>query len=467
MKNDQYLGLVAISLALVIPSQAVDRVKLNMIWRSPNSSDYFSTKSRSETIDWGSTAQMFYLFSDSRTGTTPIYRLYDGSGDHMESTSSSEGGYSFEDTLGYAYTSSSFGDTDELVRKVHNYNGDHALSHDDDVLANYSDERMSRYGFKRFGTAQTSLLYLPTTGSVGGVRIGSNRAAGGSLWSFVWNGFEFVNCRDYGRQIQCSLFIPDSSYRGGYDGVNDPWSNPTEAGSNNGDPYYNGGSDVLFVGPLAMGSPVIQIENSSNTQITRAVPLDFNPQQVGGSGQNPIQYRDMVIGKDVTLDYNSFGSVAKYQTKVTLPNSIAWNAVIEIPTAYLVNSLTKAYSYNPATDTLTEVTTNVDQYDEFYDAFTPSTGYGGGIWASADSNYAFGIYGASVANGGSVDYIRLQHLGDNTGSGGQNDNPTKKLTAMRYGSFTAGEKTFTAYLVCGTLSTVRTKMLALYNGNHK
>lgn len=56
----------------------------------------------------------------------------------------------------------------------------------DETLSGYSDEGMSVYSYPRYGTAQESFLTL----SAGGVTVGSNLSARGSLWSWTWNGLQ-------------------------------------------------------------------------------------------------------------------------------------------------------------------------------------------------------------------------------------------------------------------------------------
>ena len=60
-----------------------------------------------------------------------------------------------------------------------------------------------------------SLLSL----TAGGVTVKSNPAAGGTVWSWVWDGIEFINNWDFGREMQSALFPGDAE-----------GSNPTEAG---------------------------------------------------------------------------------------------------------------------------------------------------------------------------------------------------------------------------------------------
>ena len=41
--------------------------------------------------------------------------------------------------------------------------------------------------------------------SAGGVNLESNAVAGGVVWRWFWNGLQFVNNADYGREIQAAF----------------------------------------------------------------------------------------------------------------------------------------------------------------------------------------------------------------------------------------------------------------------
>src|SRR5207244_5228310 len=128
----------------------------------------------------------------------------------------------------------------------------------------------------------------------------SNEVAGGATWRWFWNGVQFVNHADYGREIQSAF------YYGTRQDVN-----PNEAADR---------LTFSFLDPsIRHGSPVLQFKNQGTTQITRAVPLDWNPSLHGGDQDHPLIWESMVLGKDLTLNFNNLGSVAKYTTHLVLP----------------------------------------------------------------------------------------------------------------------------------------------------
>jgi hypothetical protein len=216
--------------------------------------------------------------------------------------------------------------------------------------------------------------------------------------------------------------------------------NPTEAGS-----LYSTDNEPAYA---KQGSPLIENYNSGNTQITASVPLDFDPDTFGGSASRPVVYSDMKIGKEVTLNYNSMGPVAKYVTKVTVGSPI-FGAYLEMPTAYLTSSFTRFYTYDAFSQTPTEVFPG--SCNNLPYVFTPSSGYGGVIISNADQTRAMGVYGRTTSVSGFVDKFNLF---DFIGCFG-----TSKWNA-EHSNFTlnSGLNTFNSYVVTGTLSDVQTNM---------
>jgi hypothetical protein len=109
---------------------------------------------------------------------------------------------------------------------------------------------------------------------------------------------QFENHFAYGSQIQAAFYFGTG-----------PNLNPTEAGNG----YAPAGLDA------GRGSPTVRFENQDNTQITRAVPLNWDPAVFGGDLDHPVIWDSLILGKDLTLNFNNMGPVAKYTTHLTLP----------------------------------------------------------------------------------------------------------------------------------------------------
>jgi hypothetical protein len=305
-------------------------------------------------------------------------------------------------------------------------------------------EPLALYGYRRYGRADTLFATL----AAGGVTIRSNLVAGCSLWSWEWNGGEFVNVHDLGRQIQTSV-----GFTHGKIGVN-----PTEAGTR----YSSSGlRPAIRQGAPCASVTTVGTTTASPTQRTRAVPLEWVPELLGGGPANPVAFPRMLVGKDVTLNYAGLGPVARYVTVVHVPVAYRPSGV-EIPSVYLTGDLRELTLYDAATDTERRLRV---QCDSLY-GDNPASGFGGVIASSRDGSRAFGLYGVHVERGGSVTRPRAgfgysRHNCRSLGSGAS-DNPTTKLRALNQEGLVAGENRFTTYLVSGTRADVQRLMRRLY-----
>jgi hypothetical protein len=135
------------------------------------------------------------------------------------------------------------------------------------------------YGYPRYGNLESSLLTISNSD----VAISSNVVAGGCVWQWTWNGIQFINIHDFGREMQSSV----SWFNGSQ------WEDPTEAGDGNScaqtslTEYYLTPQD-------RQGSPLVTAYNSGSSQTTACVPLDFNPQNWGGGLAR--MFRETVFG---------------------------------------------------------------------------------------------------------------------------------------------------------------------------
>ena len=92
--------------------------------------------------------------------------------------------------------------------------------------------------------------------------------------------------------------------------------------------------------------------------------------------------------------------------------------------------------------------------------------YGGIIISTQDQNYAYGIYGALLSEGGSVDKMTLKNF--TNGDTGQYDSSTSLAQAMTYESnLSAGTHYYVTYIITNTLNNVKTRMRDLYLGGYK
>jgi hypothetical protein len=177
--------------------------------------------------------------------------------------------------------------------------------------------------------------------SGGGILAKSNLAAGCALWEWWWNGVQFINDYDYGRQVQVALYPDDGGSALG------------EAGDVYGVPSI--ARNARHPSPCTAFSAQGSI--SSPSQVTAAAPLEWCPEYYGGGPDRPIVYPDVRLGKILTLNWtgpdkiNRSWPVALFQTVINSPPIP--RATVEAPTGYLNSTFNTYYHYDPATRTLT------------------------------------------------------------------------------------------------------------------
>jgi hypothetical protein len=248
---------------------------------------------------------------------------------------------------------------------------------------------------------------------------------------------QYVNTADNGREIQSAFFTGSN-----------PSLNPTEAG------------DGIQPPVIAMhGSVNTLASNSGSTQSTRAIPNEFDTSSfISNSANEFIAYLGMLLGKNITLNYNSMGPVAQYTTVIQLPNAIS-NGTLELPTGYMPSQFTRFWTYDATSNTLTDVSSAVPDdcnANTGPDGYEPSSGYGGVIISTQDSSSAMGIYNSTTAVGGPVDYFALWNF--------PCDGTSKWDNVRSNRAFPAGQSTFTSYIATGTVAQVQSDMYQLKNG---
>lgn len=428
--------------------QAPPPIMLRTLYRLVvNGADRMTSFGPDEKNNYPLEAQLYYVPDAATPNLTTLNRMVNPGGtDHADAVGSLNG-YSLDEVLGYPWSNPAPG----LVQIPEGFNsvtGDHAMMLPSENLAGYVAQALPVYGYPRYGNQGEVLLDL----TAGGVTVESNAVAGGSVWRWTWNGMQFINNRDYGRQIQGAFYYLDPT-------DNLDLYNPNEAGD-----YYNRASPAT-----AHGSPLLRFENNGYTQSTRTIPLNWDPTVFGGDADHPVIWDQMVLGKDVTLNFNNMGSVAQYTTHLTLPTA-AQGSLAEA-TVYLRANFNRFWTYDAPSKTLNEVTSQVPPA-----ACTTGNEYffhtqaGGTIISDASENFAMGVYAVDEAHGGSASVFVIGNYicyGDGIAEG-SNDcvttNPVKGGGDKEPQGivFPAGESTYNAYIITDTVQNVATQMDRLY-----
>jgi len=295
-----------------------------------NGTDRMTTIGPNERSSYRLEGQVYYVPDQSANGRSTLNREVNSSGsDHADATASLNG-YSQDLILGFPWSSASVPGVTQLTEAFNSSTGDYALVPLSESLPGYNAEPLTADGYPRYGNASEVLLSL----SAGGVTVQSNAVAGGTTWRWFWNGVQFVNHGDYGREIQGAFYYGTSLL------------NPNEAG------------DLMTFSfldqSLKHGSPILRFEDQGTTQITRAIPLNWDPSQFGGDQDHPVIWDSLVLGKDLTLNFQNLGSVAKYTTHLVIP--AATRGTLADPAGYLLSSFNRYWTYDARSKTPQEVT---------------------------------------------------------------------------------------------------------------
>lgn len=377
-----------------------------------------------------------------------MYRLF-LNGDHMDSLSTTEGGYTNEGLTGYGWTSSTaVSGLSAYIRARNGTTGDHTNHHAfESAPTGYTDESAAFYGFRRFNNTDTSLVTI----SGGGVTAHANVVAGGAIWDWTWNGKQFVNAQDCGREIQTALQVPSR------------YQDIPECGDR-----FSVHSQAAW---LRHGAPLASSSAGGTTFTSASIPLDWGggANHWGASQDGPNLWLNWRIGKTITMNFNNMGPVAQYQATVTAPVSSS-DGVLEFPMVYMPSEFNRFWTYDAGTNSLTEVTSSMPNgcgtgapgY-----TFTPS--YGGVIISDSTGNYAMGVYAGSRSVGGAESYFAMWKFWCAADGSAQYNFDTSKLDII-YGnsaSIPTGTSTYVSYLINGTVTDVASKMLALKNAGYK
>ncbi len=416
-------------------------------------SDRMTSVLTTEAQNYTMEGQIFYLLGPDTTisGTSPVYRLYNNYNDHMDSLSTNEGGYVSGGTLGKGWTSSSAqAGVSADVRAYKASTNDHMNHHTYESLpAGYTDEGTMIYGFRRYNNTDTSLVGV----SGGGITANANLVAGASVWEWWWNGKQFLNDYDCGRQLQVALQVPslyyDTSECGdlNYNQSNEPWKRH--------------------------GSPVVSYSASVGILQSSTIPLDYGNQYSnhwGTSQDTPNLWLNWRLGKEITLNFNGMGPVAKFKANVTAAQTVTNEGVLEFPMIYLPSSFNRFWTYNAASNSLTEVTSSMpDGCSSGAPGYTFTPNYGGVIISDSTQGYAIGIYAGNRSVGGAANYFAMWKFWCSGDGSGQYKNDTSKLDVV-YGnsaSIPSGQSSYTSYVINGTVQNVANRMGQLYLSGYK
>lgn len=237
-----------------------------------------------------------------------------------------------------------------------------------------------------------------------GITMRSSDHFAGAFDSLVWNGKEFLNNADHGRELQSAC---------AFDDLGEAY-NPTEAGSGNGTPS-------ILLARECEGNRL-----RAQTQMAYWKPV------------NGVVISNHILTRDVTIGHPAGGNIIQYAVAFHNPENHSYGQ-FEALTGYMPPEFSDIYKWEDGQ--IQRIETNVEQWD------IP------GIMSTADGAYAMGCY-------------TNQHIGIYTGfvdADVINAGCVKWNMVFREQPCPAGDYAYQMYVIVGTLEEVRVTMGDLHN----
>lgn len=160
----------------------------------------------------------------------------------------------------------------------------------------------------------------------------------GAIHSLTWDGREFINSADHGRQLQSACSFDNSPT------ANAETFNPTEAGSRRDHIGTNSTSCLLKLSAK---------ENHLQTRTQMAFWLAPGEKSEGQLARNTNTLSDYVLTKDVSIGYKQWPQALDYRVTFTVPtNATHTSAQFEALTGYMSPEFDAFWQFNPKTQKL-------------------------------------------------------------------------------------------------------------------
>ncbi len=255
--------------------------------------------------------------------------------------------------------------------------------------------------------------------------ISTTQRLAGAIGSLTWNGKEFIDSYDHGRELQSAT---------SFDGYGECF-NPTEAGSS-----QDGTGNI--------STSFLQYLNASSNYLeTQTLPAFWT--QPGytapgcGSAVNTTQRSSHYFHKKVTIGMPGMAHVIEYKTEFDIPSNESYTSgTFEVVTGYMPTEFSVFWNYNPATQQLTSLSDGPGEQQ------IPI------IFSTTDNNYAMGIYSPDLPQSTfpSAGYGRFRF-----------SDCTKWNCVFRESPVPSGTYKYRSYVMVGSLNNVETSMIQLYN----
>ncbi|HEY4493283.1 MAG TPA: hypothetical protein VJB98_01550 [Candidatus Paceibacterota bacterium] len=264
-----------------------------------------------------------------------------------------------------------------------------------------------------------SSISVPFNGS--NITITTTERLAGAIGSLKWNGQEFINSYDHGRELQSAS---------SYDGLGECF-NPTEAGSS---PDGTGLVSTSVLRKLTKTSNSLQASTQMAFWLKALSPYGWNCGHTNfTTAQNKTNLSNHYLDKTVTIGFAGIPNVIEHKISFFVPEAHK-SAVWETLTGYMPPTFSSFYSYNPSTKTLAPLSDGRGEQNLPVILSTP------------DKKYAMGVYSPDLpeASFPSAGYGRFKFA-----------DTVKWNCVFRGGNVIAGSThNFRCYSIVGTLTDV-------------
>lgn len=174
------------------------------------------------------------------------------------------------------------------------------------------------------------------------ITLATTTRTAGAIASLTWDGLEFIDATDHGRELQSACSFDNSAT------ANAETYNPTEAGSRRDG-----------IGPTST-SRLLELTAHGNRLHSRtqmAFWLAPGEHSAGQLARNTYRLSEYILTKDVRLGLGRWTQVLDYQVTFTLPESPRHtSAQFEALTGYLPQNFSRFWQFNPGVGKLESLT---------------------------------------------------------------------------------------------------------------
>ena len=254
----------------------------------------------------------------------------------------------------------------------------------------------------------------------------------GAIDSLTWKGKEFIDSTDHGRQLQSACSFHDG--RGDF--VPETF-NPTEAGSR-----HDGDGPISTSKLLSLATEANRLE----TKTRMAFWLRPGERSAGQLARNKSPISDHILAKRVTIGTHGLPHAIEYVVTFTVPEGERHRlGQFEAVTGYMPAEFEQFYTFNVATGELRELSDG------------PGEQHLPVIFATRDNQHAMGIWSPDQPSDG------FRHAGYGRFRFAQ-QKVVKWNCVFRVRddkAIPAGDHTYQAFVIVGSLEDVQQTMLAL------